>query len=117
MKVKLLRPAQLSYFGPCRRSRCLCGLETHIRAKKGSGLAEISAIQEIAPPEGWRRLSLETNLSGLCGGTISALAVDQRRLSGLEARICVWKSSADAEISVLHWQGRTTHRDQCIYIF
>ena len=31
--------------------RLLCGPETQIRAGKGSGLAEISAIQGVAPPE------------------------------------------------------------------
>ena len=94
---------------------CLCGPETPIRARKGSGLAKISAIQGVAPPEASRRVSLEIDFSGLRGGTISALAVDQLYLCGLETRIRAGKSSADAEISVL--QGRTTHRNQCIHIF
>ena len=88
---------------------CLGGPETPIRAKKGSGLAEISAIQGVTPPEALRRISLEI---GLRGGAISALAVDQ---GCPETRIRAGKSSADAEISVL--QGRRTHRNQCIHIF
>ena len=38
---------------------CLGGPETPIRARKGSGLAEISAIQGVAPPKALRRVSLE----------------------------------------------------------
>ena len=49
------------------------------------------------------------------GAAISALAVDQGCLRGLETRIRAGKSYADAEISVL--QGRTTQRNQCIHIF
>ena len=94
---------------------CLGGPETRIRAGKGSGLAEISAIQRFAPPEACRRLSLEIDFSGLRGGVISALAVDQVYLGGPETRIRAGESSAYAEISVL--QGRTTHRNQCIHIF
>ena len=37
----------------------LVGPETPIRAGEGSGLAEISAIQGVAPPEALRRVSLE----------------------------------------------------------
>ena len=37
----------------------LGGHETPIRASKGSGLAEISAMQGVAPPEACRRVSLE----------------------------------------------------------
>ena len=77
------------------------------------GLAEISAIQGVAPPEALRRVLLEIDFSCLRGGTIWALAVDQVYLVGPEIR--AGKSSADAEISVL--QGRTTHRNQCIHIF
>ena len=93
----------------------LGGPETRIRAGKGSGLAEISAMQGVAPPEALRRVSLEIDFSGLPGGAISALAVDQGCLRGPKTRIRAGKSSADAEISVL--QGRTTHRNQCIHIF
>ena len=92
---------------------CLGGPETPIRAGEGSGLAEISAIQGVAPPEALRRVSLEIDFSGQGGGAISAL--DQVCLCGPETRIRAGKSSADAEISVL--QGRTTHRNQCIHIF
>ena len=77
----------------------LGGPVTRIRASKGSGLAEISAIQGFYPPEAWRRVSLEINFSGLRGGAISALAVDQMYLGGPETRIRAGKSSADAEIS------------------
>ena len=99
---------------------CLGGPETPIRARKGSGLAEISAIQGVAPPEALRRVlpALEIDFSGLRGGAISALAIDQgclrRRLRGPETRIRAGKSSADAEISVL--QGRRTHRNQCMTV-
>ena len=89
--------------------------ETRIRAGKGSGLAEISAMQGVAPPEACRRVSQEIDFSGLSGGAISALAVDQGCLCGPETGIRAGKSSADAEISVL--QGRTTQRNQCIHIF
>ena len=81
----------------------------------GSGLAKISAIQGVTPPEALRRLTLEIDFSGLSGGAISALAVAQGYLGGLETPIRAGKSSADAEISVL--QGRTTQRNQCIHIF
>ena len=93
----------------------LGGPETPIRARKGSGLAEISAMQGVAPPEACRRVLLKIDFSGLRGGAISALAVDQGCLCGLETGIRAGKSSADAKISVL--QGRTTHRNQCIHIF
>ena len=53
--------------------------ETPIRARKGSGIAEISAIHGVAPPKARRRVSLEIDFSGLRGGAISALAVDQGR--------------------------------------
>ena len=49
---------------------CLRGPETPIRAGKGPGIAEISAIQGVAPPEAERRLSLEIDFSGLHGGVI-----------------------------------------------
>ena len=49
---------------------CQGGPETPIRAGKGSGIAEISAIQGVAPPEAERRLSLEIDFSGLRGGAI-----------------------------------------------
>ena len=55
---------------------CLRGPETRIRARKGSGLAEISAMQGVAPPEACRRVSLEIDFSGLRGRAISALAID-----------------------------------------
>ena len=64
------------------------------------------------PPEALRRVSLEIDFSGQCGGAISALAVDQGCLCGPETRIRAWKSSADAVL-----QGRTTHTNQCIHIF
>ena len=84
----------------------LVGHETPIRARKGSGLAEISAMQGVVPPEACRMVSLEIDFSGLRGGVILALAFDQVYLGGQETRIRAGKSSADAEISVL--QGRTT---------
>ena len=93
----------------------LVGHKTPSRARKGSGLAEISAMQGVALPEAERRLSLEIDFSGLRGGVISALAFDQVYLGGLETRIRAGESSDYAEISVL--QGRTTHRNQCIHIF
>ena len=65
----------------------LGGPETRIRARKGSGLAEISAMQGVAPPEALRRVSQEIDFSGLSGGKISALAVDQVYLVGAETRI------------------------------
>ena len=86
------------------------GQETRIRAVKGSGLAEISAIQGVDPPEGCRRVSLVIDFSGQRGGVISALAVDQACLCGPETRIRAGKSSADAEISVLQgrfWKNKT----------
>ena len=55
----------------------LGGPETPIRAGEGSRLAEISAIQETAPPDACRRVSLEIDFSCQRGGAISALAVDQ----------------------------------------
>ena len=90
----------------------LGGPETPIRAGEGSGLAEISAIQGVAPPDACRRVSLEIDFSGLRGREISALAVDQVYLGGPETQIRTGKCSAYAEISVL--QGRTTHRNHCI---
>ena len=93
----------------------LVGPETPIRARKGSGIAEISTIHGIAPPEACRRVSLEIDFSGLRGGEISASAVIQVHFGGPETPIRAGTSSADAEISVL--QGRTTHRNQCINIF
>ena len=72
----------------------LGGPETPIRAGEGSGLAEISAIQGVAPPDACRRVSLEIDFSGFSGGAISALAVDQACLCGLETRIRAGKSSA-----------------------
>ena len=93
----------------------LGGHETPIRGRKGSGFAEISAMQGVAPPEALRRVTLETDFSGLCCGAISALAIDQGCLRGSETRIRAGQISAYAEISVL--QGRTTHRNQFIHIF
>ena len=93
----------------------LVGPETPIRARKGSGTAEISAMQGVVPPEASRRDSLEIDFSGLRGGAISASVVDQGCLRGPETPIRAGKSCADAEISAL--QGRTTHRNQCIHIF
>ena len=93
----------------------LGGPETRIRAGEGSGLAKISAMQGVAPPEAYSRVSLEIDFSGLRGGAIWASAVAQGCLCGPETRIRAGKSSADAEISVL--QGRTTQRNQCIHIF
>ena len=110
-----LRSGAISASALAVAQRCLCGLETPIRAGKGSGLAEISAIQGVAPPEAERRFSLEIDFSGLHGGVILALAFDQVYLGGSETRIRAGESSADAEISVL--QGRTTHRNQFIHIF
>ena len=77
------------------------GPETPIHARKGSGLAEISAIQGVAPPEALRRVSLEIDLSGLCGEAISALAIDQGCLGGPETRIRARKGSGLAEISAM----------------
>ena len=77
----------------------LGGPVTRISASKGSGLAEISAIQGVSPPEAWTRVSLEINFSGLRCGAISALAVDQMYLGGPETRIRAGKSSADARQS------------------
>ena len=65
----------------------LGGPETPICAGKGSGLAEISAIHMVAPPEALKRVSLEIDFSGLSGGKISALAVDQVYLVGPESPI------------------------------
>ena len=69
----------------------LGGHETPIRASKGSGLAEISAIQGVTPPEALRRVSLEIDITGLSGGAISVqfsdLVVDQVYLGGPELRI------------------------------
>ena len=96
----------------------LGGPDTPIRAGDGSGLAEISAIQGVAPPEACRtrsrRDSLEIDFSGLRGGAISASAVIQLYLGGPETPIRAGKSS-EAEKSVL--QGKTTPRNQCIHIF
>ena len=78
--------------------RYLGSPETPIRAGEGSGLAEISAILGVAPPEALKRVSL-----------VLALAVAQVYLGGRETRIRARKSSVNAEISVL--QGRTTHRN------
>ena len=91
------------------------GPETPILGRKGSGLAEISTMQGVAPPEACRRVSLEIDFSGLSGGAISALAVDQVYLGGPETLIRGGKGSANAELSVL--QGRTTHRNQRIHSF
>ena len=63
------------------------GPETRIRARNGSELAEISAIQGVAPPEALRGVSLEINFSGLRGGVISALVVDQLYLGGPDTQI------------------------------
>ena len=112
---RLLRLARRSNLGLGRRSSVFSGHETPIRARKGSGLAEISAMQGVAPPEALRRVSLEIDFSGLRGGAISALVIDQGCLRGPKTRIRAGKTSADAEISVL--QGRTTHRNQFIHIF
>ena len=65
----------------------LGGPETPIRAREGSGLAEISAIQGVAPPDACRRVSLEIDFSGQRGGAISASTVDQGYLGGPETRI------------------------------
>ena len=75
---------------------CLCGPETPIRARKGSGIAEISAIQGVAPPEAERRLSLEIDFSGLRSGAISALAVAPMYLGGHETPIRARKGSGIA---------------------
>ena len=77
----------------------LGGPESPIRARKESGLAEISAIHGVAPPEALRRVTLETDFSGLCCGAISALAVDQVYLGGPETPIRARKGSGLAEIS------------------
>ena len=77
------------------------GPETSIRAGKGSGLAKISAIQGVAPPEALRRVSLEIDFSGLSGGAIMASAVTQGYLGGPETRIRAGKGSGLAEISVI----------------
>ena len=84
--------------------KCLGGPETPIRARKGSGLAEISAIHEVAPPEAFRRVSLEIDLSGLRGGAIWALArlaVAQVYLGGHETPIRARKGSGLAKISAI----------------
>ena len=81
-----LRPARRSDFGTVRRpvdQVYLGSPETPIRARNGSGLAEISAMQGFDPPEACRRVSLEIDFSGLRGGAISALAVDQVYLGGI----------------------------------
>ena len=62
--------------------------ETPICARKGSGLAKISATQGVAPPEALRRVSLEIDFSGLRGRAISASTVDQFYLGGPETPIC-----------------------------
>ena len=80
---------------------CLGGHETPIRARKGSGIAEISAMQGVAPPEACRRVSLEIDFSGLRGGAISALAVDEGCLGGPETPIRARKGSGLAEISAI----------------
>ena len=79
----------------------LGGPETPIRARKGSGLAEISVIQGVAPRESLRRVSLEINFSGSSGGVISALAVDQGCPCGLKKPIRARKGSGLAEISAI----------------
>ena len=75
----------------------------------------MSAIQGFALFEAWRRVSSEIDFSGVRGGAIMALAVDQVSLGGPETQRRSGKTSANAEISVL--QGRITHRNQCIHIF
>ena len=80
---------------------CRSRPETRIHARKGSVLAEISAIQGVAPPEAWRRLSLETDFSGPRGGAISALAVDQKGLCGPKTRVHARKGLKTAKISVI----------------
>ena len=52
----------------------------------------------VAPPEALRRVSLEIDFSGLSGGKISALAVDQVYLVGPETPIRARKGSGLAEI-------------------
>ena len=79
----------------------LGGHEIPIRARKGSGLAKISAMQGVAPPEACRRVSLEIDFSGLCGGAIWALAVAQVYLGGHETPIRARKGSGLAEISAM----------------
>ena len=78
----------------------LVGPETPIRARKGSGIAEISTIHGIAPPEACRRVSLEIDFSGLRGGAISASAIIQVYLGGAETPK---KSSADV-LQMLKYQ-------------
>ena len=81
---------------------CLGGPETPIHARKGSGLAEISAIKGVTPPEAERRVSLEIDFSGVSGGAIWALAVDGGCLGGPETPIRARKGSGLAEISANH---------------
>ena len=83
----------------------LGGPETAIRARKGSGLTEISAIHGVAPPEACRRVSLEIDFSGSLCGAIFALAVDQVYLVGPvrpETPIQERKGSGLAEISTIY---------------
>ena len=79
----------------------LGGPETPIRAGEGSGLAEISAIQGVAPPDACRRVSLEIDFSGQRGGAISALAVAQVYLGVHETPTRARKGSGIAEISAI----------------
>jgi hypothetical protein len=85
--------------------RCLCGQETRIRARKGSGIAKISAIQVVVHADAGRRLSFEIDFVGSHGGGISALADYQRYLDGQETRLCTRIRSVVAEISTV--QART----------
>ena len=84
--IRLLRLARRSDLGLGRRSSVF----------KGSGIAEISAMQGVAPPEAERRVSLEIDFSGLRGGAISALAVAQVYLGGHETPIRARKGSGIA---------------------
>ena len=79
----------------------LVGPESPIRARKGSGIAEISAMQGVAPPGASRRVLLEIDFSGLSGGAISASAVDQGYLGGPESPIRAGEGSGLAEISAI----------------
>ena len=76
----------------------LGGHETPIHSRKGSGLAEISAMQGVAPPEACKKVSLEIYFAGLRGGAISALAVAQVYLGGHETPIRARKGSGLAEM-------------------
>ena len=76
---------------------------TYTRYRAQRGLVDAQIHTELnASLQQQRRPRVKICSLGLCGGVISALAVDQKCLRGPKTRISARKGSGLAEISAIH---------------